>query len=81
MHDSIISLKGDAWAHKPSLILPPFTEMPVQSQENVNVHWILEMFCECCCLSDSISPVLSPAFKAYVVINFTHIYFNAAFKY
>ena len=35
MYDSIISLKGEIWAHKPSLILPPFIEMPVPSQEMV----------------------------------------------
>jgi hypothetical protein len=35
MYDSIISLKGEIWAHKPSLILPPFIEVPVPSHEMV----------------------------------------------
>ena len=33
LHDSIISLRGAAWAHETSLIQPRFITVPVPSQE------------------------------------------------
>ena len=34
LHDHIISLRGEVWAHKTSLTLPLVTEVPVPSQES-----------------------------------------------
>jgi hypothetical protein len=34
LHDRIISLKGELWAHKTSLTLPLFIEVPVPGQES-----------------------------------------------
>jgi hypothetical protein len=34
LHDHIISLRGDVWGHKTSLIRPLFIEVSVSSQEN-----------------------------------------------
>ena len=33
LHDRIISLRGEVWAHKTRLTLSPFIEMPVPGQE------------------------------------------------
>ena len=32
LHDHIVSLRGELWAHKASLTLPLFIEVPVQSR-------------------------------------------------
>ena len=50
LHDRIISLSGEVWAHKTSLTPPLFIGVPVASQESKRVCicmlgvWMLSLF-------------------------------------
>ena len=47
LHDRIISLRGKAWAHKTSLTLSLYIQVPVPSQESRRPYIYIYMWVQC----------------------------------